>query len=392
MRTWGWAAVLAALLPACAAAASMERGISLKKAGKLAEAAEVFQEVVREDLRDADALEQLATVQGWLGRYEDSVKTWVRALKLRPDSPDTLTGLARVLYWKHDYRRALGFVEKALVQAPGSVDALVLKGDVLAAEGDVPAARAAYLDARAVAPNDAELGKKLERLAEPLRFRVDVGYIHDRYGNFRGREYSAYGQVGYSFNRTDNVWFRADYMRYFRSVDRMFQIGGAVRPHRLLLLLPSVGGTSKPNFRPNSQAELGLESPILAWLTPLLNYRYFHYPNGDVRLYVPGVRIAPVAWGNLEYRYGISKNVDRTTTNSWSLKGSAFLGRYSPYVGYADGVEDLPPQNSAKVTYYSAGCVVDVSRRWGFRLDYTYEDRPAFYQHHSEGAGITFRF
>src|SRR5581483_7715753 len=125
-----------------------------------------------------------------------------------PDNADYQIGLARLLYWMHDNDRALALLDKAIEASPRNVDARTLKGDVLAAAGDPVRARAAYVDAQSLSPGNPEIGKKISRLVLPLKFRVDTGYIYDHYGNARGREFSAYGQVGYLINASDNVWFR----------------------------------------------------------------------------------------------------------------------------------------------------------------------------------------
>src|SRR5690349_19434787 len=92
--------VLCLMLSAAAFAADFQRGMELKNAGKHNQAAQVFEEIVRANPNDADALEQLATLQGWLGKYSESVQTWLRALTLHPGNTDYQLGLSRVLYWR----------------------------------------------------------------------------------------------------------------------------------------------------------------------------------------------------------------------------------------------------------------------------------------------------
>jgi len=81
-------ALVLALAAGAARAASFEEGLALKKQEKLAEAEAVFAEIVREQPTDAAALAQWATLLGWLGRFDDSIAAWGRALAEKPDEPE----------------------------------------------------------------------------------------------------------------------------------------------------------------------------------------------------------------------------------------------------------------------------------------------------------------
>lgn len=159
------AAVLLAVAAQAAPVPPFQKGLKLKKDGKFAAAAEVFSDILAKKPKDADALEQLATLQGWLGKHDEALATWRKALALAPDNSDYRLGLARVLYWKQDFKGSLKELDAVLDAAPESVEALTLDGDVLLAAGRAPEARKAYLKAQALAPDDAELAKKLERAA-----------------------------------------------------------------------------------------------------------------------------------------------------------------------------------------------------------------------------------
>jgi YaiO family outer membrane protein len=388
--------VVVCLLLAGAGAASAgeyQQGLAYKKDQKLPEAAEVFESLVRKNPRDADSLEQLATVQGWLGRNGDAIHNWERALTLRPNSLEDRVGLARVCYWSGDYARALEEIGRILNKQPRNIDALVLQGDVLAASGEMRRARASYQAAQAISPRDPEIAKKLGRAVRPLSWRLDFGYVHDHFNNSRQEEFSAYTQLGYRFSERANIWARHDYLSQFGTVDHMTQIGGAYQARHDLLLLPSIGFTRKPHFRPTYQADMGAEYSIPQNVTLLLNLRYFKYTGGSVRMTIPGIRVQPTPWANLEYRYSFSHNTDATTTRMFSLRMNfLYEDRFAPYIGYAHGREDIPPQASARVTYYSTGCVWNINARYSVRGDLTFEDRPLFYDHTSEGVGATVRF
>src|SRR5215813_12283629 len=108
--------------------ATLEEGIALKNDKKLVEAEGVFAEVVKDNPTDAAALVQWATVLGWLGRYEESIAAWSRAVEQKPGDPDVVMGLARVEYWKGDLAPARKRMDALLAAAPNNADAFVLAG------------------------------------------------------------------------------------------------------------------------------------------------------------------------------------------------------------------------------------------------------------------------
>ena len=127
MKPWTLSLAVVGMLGVSALAAAQrgggadfQKGIELKNAGKHADAAREFQELVRRNPRDADSLEQLATLQGWLGRYPDSIATWGAALALSPRNSDYRTGLARVLYWHGETARALKELDRVLADHPNN--------------------------------------------------------------------------------------------------------------------------------------------------------------------------------------------------------------------------------------------------------------------------------
>jgi cytochrome c-type biogenesis protein CcmH/NrfG len=145
------------------AASRFGDAVRLKKAGKHAAAAAAFQAIVDSEPKNVDALEQLATLQGWLAKHDEALMTWRKALSLAPENSDLRLGLARVLYWKGETKSSLKELAAVLVSQPESAEAWTLNGDVLLADGRPGEARKAYKKAKSLAPKDGEIDKKLAR-------------------------------------------------------------------------------------------------------------------------------------------------------------------------------------------------------------------------------------
>ena len=385
--------LLGCLLAPLAQAASMEEGLRLKQQEKFAEGAAVFAELVRENPHDLKALEQLATLEGWLRRYDDSIAHWRQAIALAPQRADLRLGLARVLYWKGENAAALESLEAALAMEPKHHDALLLRGDVLMAQGRVESAREAYLQARALPGADAAaLVSKLERARPPLRWRLDAGAAFDDYSALRGSEHSTFLQLGYRFNPAFSAYLHYDRFDWFDTDDQTLTAGAYWLPHPQWLLQLEAGSTSDADFRPKTQYNLQAEWLLKGPVQPLLGYRWYDYDNGRVATVTPGLRWLPAPF-SVELRYSASKNTDGSDTAVTSLR-AAWEGseRWTPYVLYATGDEALPPQPEADFDVYAAGLLLNLTPAFGLRLDYAYEDRPDFYERNTVAVAASWKF
>lgn len=387
------AALPALLFVAQATAATYEDGLRLKSQQQLASAASAFAEVAAREPRNVLAREQLAVVLGWQGRYDQAINAWKSAIALAPDKPDYHLGLARVLYWKGDHSAALASIDQSLLLQANNPEALKLKGDVQLAGGDVAAARNSYRLAQVQTPNDAELATRISRAVEPLLWRLDAGYNYDNYSNARGSENSRFAQLGRRIGKGGDVLYaRYDGYDNFGSVDQGLTVGAYWLPHPKLLLNLEAGRTlDDADFRPKTQFLVNGELLLSGAVQPLLGYRYFDYGNGSVSTITPGLRLL-VGNATAEARYGITDNIDGSTTGVFAARLSFAEQGYAPYVAFTKGKESLPPQARASITVLGGGVVVDLSPAWGVRADYSYEDRKGIYKHHTVGAGLTYRF
>lgn len=398
MRQGFWSLMACALLPAAVLAASLdpdyERGLRLKQEQKLEAAAEAFALAVARRPEEVDPLAQLATVQAWLQRYEDSITSWRRALALAPERSDNRLGLARVLYWSGRREAALTELDTVLSREPGNADALQLKGDVLIAGGDAGGARQAYLAARALpgGQGDPQLEQKIARAVPPLLWRLDAGIGFDDYSNERGSENSQFVQLGYRLGEAGSVYLHWDRFNQFEQLDQTFLAGGYWQPGAGMLLQVEAGGTPDAKFKPDSQAAINGEFNLRQRWQPLLGLRYLKYGEGNVVTVTPGLRVL-IAATNVELRYGYSDNIDGSNTGVTTLRiGFDPRENLAVYALVADGEEALPPQARASFTVLGAGGVLTLNPLWSLRADYSYEDREDFYRRNSIGVAVTRKF
>lgn len=382
-----------AMLAAPAMANRYEDGLRLKAQQQLVAATQAFAEVAAREPGNAAAREQLAIVLGWQSRFDESISAWQQAIALAPDKADYPLGLARVLYWKGDRIAAMQTLEQALRLNPNSADGYKLKGDVLLADQKPAEARLSYLRVQQLNPDDAEITHRLARAVAPKRWRLDTGLTYDHYDSARGSENSRFVQLGRRVDDGGNVLYaRYDGYRHFSSTDRGLTLGAYWLPHPKLLLNLEAGQTlDNANFRPDTQLLVNGELLLSLPVQPLLGYRYFDYDNGSVYTITPGLRaVLPTA--TIEVRYGITDNIDGSSTGVFAAKLNLEREGYAPYFAFTTGSESLPPQAKADITVLGSGVVFELSPSWGARLDYSYEDRKDVYKHHAIGGGLTYRF
>ena len=382
-----------ALFALQATAATYEDGLRFKQQQQLASASDAFAEVAAREPGNVLAREQLAIVLGWQRRFDESINAWQQAITLAPDKADYHLGLARVLYWKGDRAAAMPSLETALRLEPSNAEAYKLKGDVLLADDKPGEARNSYLRVQQLSPDDAEIPARLRNAVEPKLWRLDSGFTYDKYSSARGSENSRFVQLGRRIgNSGDVLYARYDGYDNFNSTDRGLTIGAYWLPHPKLLLNLEAGQTlDNANFRPDTQLLVNGELLLSLPVQPLLGYRYFNYDNGSVSTITPGLR-ALLQGATVEVRYGITDNIDGSSTGVFAARVSFERERYAPYLAFTNGSESLPPQAKADITVLGGGVVFDLSPSWGARVDYSYEDRKDSYRHHAIGGGLTYKF
>jgi YaiO family outer membrane protein len=376
-----------------------KRGLELKRSEKFMEAAKIFSKIVEMDPKNVDALEQLATLYGWLGRYEDSIFLWKKALAFNHSNIDYRFALARVLSWKGDIQQAKEEYLRVHAVKKNDFDVLMGLGDVEMSLKNVTEARKYYLLAQSVRPNDPTLKKRLAGAVLPLLWRVDAGFSYDGYRNnisSRIAEHNSYTQIGRKFEFvSSSLWMRHEWQNHFGRTDNTIYVGGALRPVKFLAAQLEAGFTATPNFQPTQQYGTVIDFPISRYFIPSLGLKYLNYREGNVNLYSPGFKVQPMAWLDLNYRLTYAKNLSGPDSQGWLTQMNFQLGeKAGVYLGYSEGNESLPPlELSFNQTLFS-GISLQISKRLAWRVDYSYENRPGLrgFLRSSIGSGFTVKF
>jgi tetratricopeptide (TPR) repeat protein len=114
-----------------ALAEALNRAVVAYTSGKLVEAEELCQQIIRAHQNVFDALHLLALVQSLLGKKETALANFDRALRLQPDYAEALSNRGNTLHELGRYDEALASFDRALKARPGYAEALSNRGVTL---------------------------------------------------------------------------------------------------------------------------------------------------------------------------------------------------------------------------------------------------------------------
>jgi predicted O-linked N-acetylglucosamine transferase (SPINDLY family) len=147
----------------------------LHQAGNFAEAARLYNEVLRMNPRHPGALQMLGFLHFQRGEFADAERIMEKAVKLDPKSVDALYNRGCALQALNRSKEALSCFDRALALKPDYAPAMLNRGNVLSQMGRFADALASYDLAQALMPASAELTMnrgnalfELERYGEAL--------------------------------------------------------------------------------------------------------------------------------------------------------------------------------------------------------------------------------
>lgn len=381
------------------AAVTFEQGLQLKREQKLPEAEAVFAELARENPQDAAVTEQWATVLGWLGRFDDSIKAWQHALLLKPGEAAYSLGLARVQYWKGELPAA-----RARLEGAADLDSLSLLGDVCTAMGDAACAHSAYERALALSPADAGLSKKL-RLAVPKPARrFDAGGSVDHYNTARDFEGAFFAQGSAQLAPSFVLSAGYEQLRQFGQVDHRLNLTAYLNPTQALSLGARLAVSPTGNTVANWETSISAEQRAAAFASVLLNLRHLDFTGNGVTIVGPGVRFFAGAFSLLLSGGPVFSSVFATQAFGQGRLEWNASDQVSLYAGYSRGGEAqhvagaalLPPGSPTTEIRTTADAIAGALWQFqpalGVRLDYTHEVREATHVRNSLGTALNYRF
>jgi protein O-GlcNAc transferase len=135
----------------------LNRAVAAYSAGKFIEAEELCQRIVAAKHNFFDALHVLAVVQSRLGKKDEALASYDRALKVRPDHAEVLYNRGITLQDLSRWDEALASYDRALKVRPDYAEALSNRANTLQELNRLDEALASHDRALKVRPDDAEV-------------------------------------------------------------------------------------------------------------------------------------------------------------------------------------------------------------------------------------------
>ncbi len=101
----------------------LAQAIELHRAGRIVEAARLFEAVLKDEPHNLAALQHLAIIHATRGKFEFAEGLFRRAAEAAPDNPDVQSNLGRVLSERGRHEEAIACFNRALSLRPGMVEA-----------------------------------------------------------------------------------------------------------------------------------------------------------------------------------------------------------------------------------------------------------------------------
>ena len=138
------------------AAAALQQGLALHKAGNLDPARAIYEDILRVNPRDFDALQLLATISAQTGQYEKAVELFSRVLAVHSNNAALFNNRGVALFELKRFDEALASYARAIALKPDYAEAHVGHANALAQLGLFPDAVASYERGIQIKPDHSE--------------------------------------------------------------------------------------------------------------------------------------------------------------------------------------------------------------------------------------------
>jgi len=134
----------------------LQKALELHRAGRLAEAEQVYRQILAVEPNHVDALHLTGLLLAKLGRWDESGECFRQVLRLQPDNGVAHNNLGNVLNEQGRADEAIECFRAALAANPALVEAHNNLGSAFSSRGQLAAAIEHYREAVRIAPNYAE--------------------------------------------------------------------------------------------------------------------------------------------------------------------------------------------------------------------------------------------
>jgi hypothetical protein len=200
----------AAITPAAARviAAALQQGLALHQAGNLDQARAIYEEIVRINPRNFDALQLLATIAAQTGEYEKAVELFTRVLAVHSNNAALFNNRGVALFELKRLDEALASYARAIAIKPDYAEAHYNRGNAFKQHQLLPDALASYERAIACKPDYAQAYANRGNVLKELGLAQEALASFERAIEFQPGYAEAHGNRGvclHDIGRTDEA-------------------------------------------------------------------------------------------------------------------------------------------------------------------------------------------
>ncbi len=178
-------------------------GLVRLQQGRFKEAGDLLRRALKTDRRSADAHLHLAVALSGAGRHEEAIRHYQKALAIRPGFPEAHNNLGYALQALGRIEAAIAHYEKALAIQPRYAEASNNLGTALAALGRHEEALPHYRTAVAIKPDYAEAHKSLANALGALEHYEEAAAHYEKVVALRPDDAEARTALGNTLHRLD---------------------------------------------------------------------------------------------------------------------------------------------------------------------------------------------
>lgn len=237
------------------------------------------------------------------GDYKAAEGLYQEVLTDYPDYEPALLGLAEVLYWEGKYEASLKNYLKLLEKNPNHFDGLIGISKVYLAFGNQKKAEEYLAKAEKIDPENKELKGLSPQLERKTRTRIHGGYITQNL-SYGADAQSEFQSVEVTKEKTYGLGLRTTYTKKFNLNGFDTNIFGHYYFKEKTRVDLGVGFAPKVNILPQQSYTVGLAHTV--WkVTPEIHYTFQDYAQANLHFIKPAVYTEPVSFlrvgGGYEY-------------------------------------------------------------------------------------------
>ena len=405
-----------------------EEARGLKSRGEYAKSIEFYQEILKEDPENYQAIRELAQVYSWNKEYNKSIQYYNMLLSKNSKHYDALLGKAQVLSWKGEYNKAEDLYTKVIEAVPDYLDAYLglinvylwtskyskaldlLKKleeenpdnqeiirkifDIYYTSGDFKSAREYY---QKIIKLDKEYKASPEVMADLCLYTIDTGYLYERLDVGDDWE-SSYLTISYRPKQKFTLVLSANWLNRFGKMDRNVGLAFYSDITSSLNVYLGLTLTPEPDFSPSQRYDVDLVLKARGATSFLAGLDYLIFDKGVVQVYALGLERYLTGRVYFSYQFFHSQDYDGLASDSHLLKLN--FSREKSYLytlGYATGSEAFLVESREEVMNVESTTFFLILKRWfnprwGMNINASYTDRKNSYLKRSIGAGLFFKF